>query len=103
MEKVGDGFGGKTSAYRVPGDALGSLKGKSEIDGAETFQFFVMNPKAITMGELYGEAPTPLGTLGLLPRCLAQVVFPDGIADAGVHARTNPSRLPTQVTANGLH
>jgi dynein heavy chain len=51
---VGPGFGGKTCAYRVLADALTTLAEAGTMEEATKVKEFVMNPKAVTMGELYG-------------------------------------------------
>jgi dynein heavy chain len=52
---VGSPFSGKTSAYRVLADALSKLHAEYPDDGKWTDVVpFVMNPKSVTMGQLYG-------------------------------------------------
>ena len=53
---VGYSFGAKTSAYRTLGAALGQMKEEGH-DGPITqpCHYHVMNPKSITMGQLYGQ------------------------------------------------
>uniref|UniRef100_A0A8D0E3M4 Dynein heavy chain hydrolytic ATP-binding dynein motor region domain-containing protein n=1 Tax=Salvator merianae TaxID=96440 RepID=A0A8D0E3M4_SALMN len=48
---VGEPMGGKTSAYKVLAEALGDLKSSLEEYAVE---YKIINPKAITMGQLYG-------------------------------------------------
>ncbi|XP_042545793.1 dynein axonemal heavy chain 3 [Dipodomys spectabilis] len=50
---VGDPMGGKTSAYKVLAAALGDLHAANKMEefGVE---YKIINPKAITMGQLYG-------------------------------------------------
>jgi dynein heavy chain, axonemal len=61
---VGMPFAGKTSAYRILASALTELAEKAETDALEMkklnmdvqrVQYKVINPKSITMGQLYGQ------------------------------------------------
>ncbi|KAK7493483.1 hypothetical protein BaRGS_00015194 [Batillaria attramentaria] len=50
---VGDPLGGKTMSYQVLADALGDLHHAQTFDEYATV-YRIINPKAITMGQLYG-------------------------------------------------
>ncbi|XP_030655837.1 dynein heavy chain 3, axonemal [Nomascus leucogenys] len=50
---VGDPMGGKTSAYKVLAAALGDLHAANQMEEFAV-EYKIINPKAITMGQLYG-------------------------------------------------
>ncbi|CAF4613328.1 unnamed protein product, partial [Rotaria magnacalcarata] len=50
---VGGPMGGKTSAYRTLGAALALLHEKGQMDENKA-EFTVINPKSVTIGQLYG-------------------------------------------------
>ncbi|KAM7230116.1 hypothetical protein CapIbe_018833 [Capra ibex] len=54
---VGPTGSGKSNCYRVLAAAMTSLKGQPSISGGvyEPVNYYVLNPKSITMGQLYGE------------------------------------------------
>lgn len=55
---VGEPFSGKSSAYRVLAEALNDIKGREESDFESEWAravWKVINPKSITMGQLYGQ------------------------------------------------
>lgn len=47
-------FGGKTTSYRILAEALGLVEERGGMDEHKAI-YIVMNPKAITMGQLYGQ------------------------------------------------
>ncbi|XP_054451580.1 dynein axonemal heavy chain 1 [Pteronotus mesoamericanus] len=54
---VGPTGSGKSTCYRTLAAAMTSLKGQPSISGGvyEAVNYYVLNPKSITMGQLYGE------------------------------------------------
>ncbi|XP_048343305.1 LOW QUALITY PROTEIN: dynein axonemal heavy chain 1 [Sphaerodactylus townsendi] len=54
---VGPTGSGKTKCYKVLAAAMTSLKGQPSVSGGnyEAVDYYVLNPKSITMGQLYGE------------------------------------------------
>lgn len=53
MMIVGEPLGGKTQSYQVLADTLGDLMDSKLYDEYRTI-YRIINPKAITMGQLYG-------------------------------------------------
>ena len=51
---VGDPLGGKTCAYQVLADALGDLQVSGLMEEYRVL-YRIINPKAISMGQLYGQ------------------------------------------------
>lgn len=51
---IGDSFSGKTTSYRVLAKALSKLHERNEMD-ERSATYTVINPKSITIGQLYGE------------------------------------------------
>ncbi|XP_053154302.1 dynein axonemal heavy chain 1 isoform X2 [Hemicordylus capensis] len=68
---VGPTGSGKSKCYRVLAAAMTSLKGRPSVSGGnyEAVKYYVLNPKSITMGQLYGEFDllTHEWTDGILP------------------------------------
>uniref|UniRef100_A0A8C7UPX5 Dynein axonemal heavy chain 1 n=1 Tax=Oncorhynchus mykiss TaxID=8022 RepID=A0A8C7UPX5_ONCMY len=54
---VGPSGSGKTKCYEILGKAMTALQGQVSVSGGvyEAVQTYVLNPKSITMGQLYGE------------------------------------------------
>ncbi|GAA6221830.1 dynein heavy chain 1, axonemal-like [Lates japonicus] len=54
---VGPSGSGKTKCYEILGAAITAVKGQPSVSGGvyESVQIYVLNPKSITMGQLYGE------------------------------------------------
>ncbi|KAL0978572.1 hypothetical protein UPYG_G00172390 [Umbra pygmaea] len=54
---VGMSGSGKTKCYEILGAAMTALQGQVSVSGGvyEAVQVYVLNPKSITMGQLYGE------------------------------------------------
>ncbi|XP_022600673.1 LOW QUALITY PROTEIN: dynein heavy chain 1, axonemal-like [Seriola dumerili] len=54
---VGPSGSGKTKCYEILGAAITALKGQPSVSGGvyEPVHTYVLNPKSITMGQLYGE------------------------------------------------
>ena len=79
---VGPTGAGKTCSYKVLSDAMTSLKGEKAPGGGlfEEVHKYVLNPKSITMGQLYGEFDllTHEWTDGILPTLVRQ-----GVAHGG--------------------
>ena len=51
---VGEPMGGKTMSYQVLAAALADLK-MGDLMNERRVQYLIINPKAITMGQLYGQ------------------------------------------------
>jgi dynein heavy chain len=78
---VGLSYGGKTCSYRTLQDTLGRLEDQGQNDEHKV-KIFHMNPKSITMGQLYGMADPVTnewtdGILAILFRTAAQDQSPD--------------------------
>ena len=78
---VGESFGMKTSAYKVLATALTDLHEKGLL-GEQKTKYYVLNPKSVTMGQLYGQ-DDPVskewtdGVLAVLFRNAARDTSPD--------------------------
>ncbi|KAK3261578.1 hypothetical protein CYMTET_29517 [Cymbomonas tetramitiformis] len=78
---VGESFGMKTSAYRILALTLTDLN-KKGLNGEQHSKYYVLNPKSITMGQLYG-ADDPVskewtdGVLAVTFRSTARDTSPD--------------------------
>ena len=59
---VGLPFSGKTMSYRVLADALTLMEERGE-EGQRRAEYHVINPKSITMGQLYGQVGGQEGQL----------------------------------------
>jgi len=51
---VGEPLGGKTQSYQVLADALTDLQESQAMDEYKVY-YRIINPKSITMGQLYGQ------------------------------------------------
>ncbi|XP_062056155.1 dynein axonemal heavy chain 1 [Lepus europaeus] len=81
---VGPTGSGKSNCYRVLAAALTSIKGQPSISGGvyEAVNYYVLNPKSITMGQLYGE-------FDLLTHEWTDGIFPSLIRVGAVASDTN--------------
>ncbi|XP_008850074.1 dynein heavy chain 1, axonemal [Nannospalax galili] len=81
---VGPAGSGKSKCYRVLASAMTALKGQPSISGGvyEAVNYYVLNPKSITMGQLYGE-------FDLLTREWTDGIFPSLIRAGAIANDTN--------------
>eukprot|EP00961_Rhodomonas_salina_P045591 612284-Rhodomonas_salina.2 len=95
---VGQSCSGKSTAWTILQDAMNELK-KNGVGSYESVKTFIINPKSLKDGELYGEYDLSTGEWldGVLSRCMR-----DACADDTPKQKVAPKNCPLYVSGSDI-